>query len=75
MTVSLPLFRSSSSHDTVSSVPVYTGNAGSVLSLIQVGSRPVHFGVSVEILVKTKLRLNYVLCSLNIFKFSGFLLT
>ena len=44
--MSLPLFRNSSSHDTVSSVPVFTGNAVSVLRLFQAGSRPVHSGTS-----------------------------
>ena len=42
VTMSLPLFRNSSSHDTVSSVPVFTGNVVSVLRLSQAGSRPVH---------------------------------
>ena len=38
----LPLSRNSSSHDTVSSVPVSTGNVSSVLKFLQAGFRPVH---------------------------------
>ena len=46
VTVSLPLCRNSSSHDTVSSVPVFTGNPVSVLRLFQAGSNPVHCATS-----------------------------
>ena len=48
VTVSLPLFRNSSSHVTVSSVPVFTGNVVSVLRLIQAEFRPVHCATSVS---------------------------
>ena len=44
--VSLPLSRNSSSHDTVSSVPAFTGNVVSVLRLFQAGSRSVHCATS-----------------------------
>ena len=38
----LPLCRNSSSHDTVSSVPVSTGNVSSVFKFLQAGFKLVH---------------------------------
>ena len=43
VTVLLPLSKNPSSHDTVSTVPVYTGNSVSVLRLFQASPRFVHF--------------------------------
>ena len=57
--MSLPLFRNSSSHDTVSSVPVFTGNVVSVLRLLQAGSRPVHCATSVVDCVRDQNFRNY----------------
>ena len=48
VTVSLPLSRNSSSHDTVSSVPLFTGNVVSDFRLFQAGFRPVHCATSKE---------------------------
>ena len=52
----LPLNKNSSLHDTVSSVPVSTGNVSSVFRFLQAGFSPVHSPGTVKKSVVKKLK-------------------